>query len=411
MAVSINDALDLIYKTTEPITRLEVVNTLDSNDRIVAKDIYTTKSLPRFNNSAMDGYAIKLSSSGETVACEDKILYAGTKEIPILGDSKTIKIMTGAPIPIDCEAVVPFEDVILDYNNNMVTFPNNIKLNANIRMSGEELENGEKCLTMGETINSYTIGLLASQGMSIIEVIEKPKVTIISSGDELVDFNKSDIGEYELYNSNSPMFYTRSTELGCDTNILNHFGDSMQEFKSQILNVAQNSDIIITSGGASNGDKDLTKEAFLNAGMKMIFDKIEIKPGKPTAIGKINNTFVVILPGNPLAAMVNFEIFIVPLISKLRGNNMFYHQAIEAKLADDINIKAGKNTVILGSSNENIFYPLKKQSPNMVSVLKDADALLITTPEISNIKNGESIKIIKLKNKMSDKKMESIFYK
>jgi len=407
MAISINDALNLIYKTTEPITRMEIVNTLDSNYRIVAEDIYATKSLPRFNNSAMDGYAIKLSATGKTLECEENILYAGSKQIPALKDDKTIKIMTGAALPISCEAVVPFENVTLQ--RNMVTFPLEIKNNLNIRMAGEELRSGEKCIYAGETINSYTIGLLASQGISEIEVIEKPKVTIISSGDELRDFTENDIGEYELYNSNSPMFYARTIELGCDTSILNHFGDNIQEFKSQILQALQTSDIIITSGGASNGDKDLTKEAFLDAGMKMIFDKIDIKPGKPTAIGKINNTFVVILPGNPLAAMVNFEIFVTTLISKLKGSSAFYHQIVEVRLGDELNIKAGKYTVTLGNSEGNLFYPLKKQSPNMVSILKDTNSLLITTDQISKLEQNKIVRIIKLYEKMCEKEEDNIF--
>jgi molybdopterin molybdotransferase len=261
----------------------------------------------------------------------------------------------------------------------------------------------------GDTINSYTIGLLASQGLSNIEVIEKPKVTILSSGDELRDFRDEELGDYELYNSNSPMFYARATELGCDTNIIDHCNDDIQGLEYQISKAILDSDILITSGGASSGDKDLTKEAFLNAGMKMIFDKIEIKPGKPTAIGKINDTFIVILPGNPLAAMVNFELFIVPLISKLKGSNVFYHQVIEAKLADDINIKAGKQTAVLGNYNGNIFHSLKKQSPNMVSILKDANSMLITTAQVSKIEKNRIVKIIRLDSAMSIVNERNIF--
>jgi len=407
MAVSINEALNLIYKNTKPIARVETLNILDANHRIVAKEIYANKSLPRFDNSAMDGYAVKLDSAGKAVIYEQNILYAGTKDIPMLEDNKTIKIMTGAPVPNGCEAVVPFENVIVD--GNKIQLPDIIKQGTNIRVNGEELRYGDKCISAGEKINSYTIGLLASQGMSEIEVIEKPKVTIIGSGDELRDFNECNIGEYELYNSNSPMFYARTIELGCDANILSHSSDNMQEFKTQISQVLQISDLIITSGGASNGDKDLTKEAFLGVGMEMIFDKIEIKPGKPTAIGKIKDTFVVILPGNPLAAMVNFEIFVTALISKLKGSSAFFHQIAEAKLSDELNIKAGKNSVILGNSFGTIFHPLKKQSPNMVSALKDANSLLITSETTSKLEKNQIVKTVKLYEKMSKKRENSIF--
>lgn len=407
MAVSIKEALNLIYTKVDKINRIETINILESNHRIVSDDIFSKIALPRYDNSAMDGYAVKISAAGKTIECKENILYAGTKEIPILEDNEVINIMTGAPVPFGCEAIVPFE--LVTKEGNSITLPKEIKYGANIRKKGEELQSKDQIICSGQTINSYTIGLLASQGIKEINVLAKPKIAIVSSGDELIDFRSKILNKYQLHNSNSPMFYSRTLELGCDPVIIDNFSDNMQEFNTKLVDIVKNNDIIITSGGASSGAKDFTKEAFVNADMELLFDKIDIKPGKPTAIGKINNTIIIILPGNPLAAMVNFEIFIKPVILKVSGSNSFYHQIIEAKLASDINIKSGKQTVILGNSYENKFYPLKKQSPNMVSVLKNANSMLITTSNVEEIKKDTIVRIIRINKDMSLQNNEEMF--
>ncbi|MBN2722090.1 MAG: molybdopterin molybdotransferase MoeA [Campylobacterales bacterium] len=405
MAVSIQEALEIIYKSTIPITKQESITIEDSIGRICANDIYARIPLPRFDHSAMDGYAIKIANAGQSIECQE-VLYAGSRMAPTLKEDHVIRIMTGAPIPSGCEAVVPLEDVVV--NSNTVTLPNNIKYGSHIRRQGEELEVGAICLRQGEEITPYTIGLLASQGIDAIEVVCRPNVTILSTGDELKPYTQKNIGKYEIYNSNTPMFAAKAKSIGCQTKSLNICSDDLQTLKIHIK-ASLDCDVIITSGGASVGDKDITKLAFFELGMEMLFEKIDIKPGKPTSLGKIGNTLIIILPGNPLAAMVNFELFAVVMLEKLRGTNRYYHTTIQTVLNDAFRLKSGKYSVILGQYDGNFFHPLLSQAPNQVSTLKDANSLMITTPNIEYIEKNKIIKIIPIRYMMDYKKEEDIF--
>lgn len=405
MAVSILEALEIIYKSTASITKQETIAIEESIGRICANDIYARIPLPRFDHSAMDGYAIRIANAGQSIECQD-ILYAGSRVIPDLKEDYAIRIMTGAPIPLGCEAVVPLEDVVV--NDNTVTLPNNIKYGSHIRRQGEELKTGAICLRKGEEILDYSIGLFASQGIDTIEVVSKPNVTILSTGDELKPYTQKDIGEYEIYNSNTPMFVSRAKSIGCQTKSLNICSDDIQTLKKHIR-ASLDCDVIITSGGASVGDKDITKLALNELGMEMLFEKIEIKPGKPTSLGKIGDTLVVILPGNPLAAMVNFELFAVVMLEKLRGANKHYHSIIQTNINEDYKIKSGKYSVILGKYDGKFFHPLLSQAPNQVSTLKDANSMMITTPNIEYIEKDKIIKIIPIRCMMDSKKEENIF--
>lgn len=405
MAVSILEALEIIYKKTIPVAKHEIVEIEESIGRICANNIYAKIPLPKFDHSAMDGYAVRVANAGESIECQD-ILYAGSKNIPALKENYAIRIMTGAPVPLGCEAIVPLENVIVE--GDMVTLPNNVKYGANIRLQGEELKTGAICLRQGEEITPYAIGLLASQGVDTVEVVCKPNVTILSTGDELKPYTQKNIEKFEIYNSNTPMFAARAKSIGCQTKSLNICSDDLQTLKEHIK-ASLSCDVIITSGGASVGDKDITKLAFFELGMEMLFEKIDIKPGKPTSLGKIGDTLVFILPGNPLAAMVNFELFAIPLLEKLKSAAKHYHSIIQTALNDEFRLKSGKHSVILGQYDGKFFNPLLSQAPNQVSTLKDTNSLMITTPNIEHIDKNQIIKIIPIGYMMDYKKEKDIF--
>ncbi len=391
MAISIVDALDKIYQEVGVID-CEVVPLEDSLGMVIARDYMASFNLPRFNNSAMDGYAIKVRDSSKRVNLID-VIYAGDKPSVELRETTAIKIMTGAPIPDGCEAIVPKENVSVD--GKIIKLPSGVKANAHIRREGEDIKAGMVFISKGERITPYSIALLTSQGITHIEVYRKVKVAIFSTGDELRPHYEK-IEAHQLYNSNAPTFISRAKSLGCETIYINASGDTIESIKSAIKQ-ALKSDIIITSGGVSVGDKDFTKEAFTQMGMDIYFDKIDIKPGKPTTFGKINDTFVVNLPGNPLASMVNFEMFIKPIILKLQGDNAHYHGVIKTTLDKEYVIKSGKYSVILGKFNGLNFSPLLKQAPGMVSPLQDSDAMMVVSPKVSKLTPSTAIKIIPIK--------------
>ncbi len=401
--VNIDKALDIIYNSVKQKSR-HIVPIEDALGAIVAKEYKAFFDLPRFDNSAMDGYAVKLSDANREVKVKE-VIYAGdiAQENVIAGE--VIKIMTGAPIPNGCESIVVIEDV--EITDNGIILPKDIKPNAMIRYRGEDIKKGEVFLKPNSKITGYTLALLASQGITHIEVYRKPKVVIFSTGEELKAHYEK-IESHQLYNSNSLMFYARAKELGCDVSYIAISGDTLDDIKLAIKD-AMDADLILTSGGVSVGDKDFTIEAFRELNMEILFSKVNIKPGKPTTFGKIDNCFVVNLPGNPLASMVNFEMFVKPIILKLSGSNQFYHSTITTKIREDYKFKLGKYTVILGEWDGDSFMPINNQRPGMVSPLDRADGMIVATPEIGILNKNQVVKMIPIKFNLQNDKKEDFF--
>lgn len=391
MAVSITEALDIISQTVTPLDS-EILPIEMSVGRVVTQDYVATFNLPRFNNSAMDGYAVKTVDAGKQVRCVD-VIYAGDNPQMTLEKNTAIKIMTGAPLPRGCEAIVPIENVTIHEDN--ITLPSDINPDAFIRMAGEDIQKGTVFLAKGEMINSYSVASLASQGLSHVSVTRRIKVAIFGTGDELrPHFEK--IEAHQLYNSNSPMFLTRAKALGCDVRFIRSSADTLQALEASIK-ATLDADIIITSGGVSVGDKDFTKEAFTNLDMQIHIDKIDIKPGRPTIIGSIGKTMVVNLPGNPLASMVNYELFVRAIIRKMSGRTDHYHATISTHMKEDFDVRGGKYAVVLGKFDGSSFEALKRQMPGMVSPMQDADGLLLITPEVNRLAQGRQVKMIPIK--------------
>jgi len=401
--VSINEALEIIYNEAEAKST-HIIPIEESIGAIVAKEYYASFDLPRFDNSAMDGYAVKLADAGEEVRVKE-ITYAGDMAEETFAKGEVVKIMTGAPTSSSCEAIVPIEDV--EITSNGIKLPSNIKKNAMIRWKGEDIKSGTAFLFANTKVTAYTLALLSSQGITHIEVYRKPKVVIFSTGEELKAHYER-IEAHQLYNSNAPMFYARAKELGCDVSYIASTGDTLESLKLAVKN-AYDADLILTSGGVSVGDKDFTIQAFKELGMEILFSKVNIKPGKPTTFGKLDNCLVINLPGNPLAGMVNFEMFVKPCIAKLSGTKSFYHPLITTKMGSEYRLKAGKNAVILGRWDGDSFTPLTNQKPGMVSPLEKADGMIVTTTEVTLLNEGQTVKMIPIKLDLQSDKEKDFF--
>ena len=403
MVSSILEALDIIAENV-PVVATEIIPIEMAVGRVASEEYVASFDLPRFNNSAMDGYAVKLSDASKNVSCTD-VIYAGDNPNAVLDSQQTIKIMTGAPIPKGCEAIVPIEDVTL--SGKTLTLPSIIKPNAFIRIAGEDIKKGNVFLQKGTSINAYTIASLASQGISHVSVYRTIKVAIFGTGDELRPHFEN-IQAHQLYNSNSPMFLTRAKELGCDVRFIRTSADTLEALESSIVSTLD-ADIIITSGGVSVGDKDFTKEAFTNLGMQVLIDKIDIKPGRPTIVGMITNTIIINLPGNPLASMVNYELFVRAIIRKMSGRQDIYHQTIETKMKQEYTVRGGKYTAVLGKFDGKSFTPIQPQMPGMVSPMQEADGMILITPEIKTLSYGTNVKMIPIKWEFCSKEKEGLF--
>jgi molybdopterin molybdotransferase len=338
----------------------------------------------------MDGYAIKLQDSGEIVKLKDTI-FAGDNNKTKLKSKKAIKIMTGARVPEGTEAIVPYELVeVVDENH--IKLPSAIKPNQHIRFVGEDIKSGEILVDDGDTITSGVIGVLASQGITHIQVYKVPKVAIFASGEEL-KMHFEDATDYQIYNSNTPYFLSRVKELGCKVSFVGSAKDNIKSLKEHIYS-ALDADLIITSGGVSVGDADFTKEAFEEFEFESIFDGIYIKPGKPTVFGVIQNSFVLNLPGNPLASALVFEYFGKILIQCLKGSNKIFHNTIEAKLKTKLQNKAGRYTIIPGFFDGEFFEASQKRSPGMVNVLNHCNSIIVVDKNCNEIEKNTFVKVL-----------------
>jgi len=403
MKVTIDEGLQIIEKI-DPIKRVETLPIEEAINRVSAQDFVAKFDLPRFDNSAMDGYAVKLSDANRCVKVIDTILAGEDKDIK-LEKNIAIKIMTGAKIPKGCEAVIPFEDVKI--KDDLVCLPQKIKKDANIRKAGEDVKKEEYIVNIGEVLDSYKIGLLASQGYSYIKVFKKVKVGVFATGKEL-KMHFEEIKPHQIYNSNTPTFICRAKELNCEVTFLGTVEDDLEAIKELIKN-SLDLDIIVTSGGVSVGEADFTKKAFLDLGAKIFFDKVEIKPGKPTTFGKIKDTYILNLPGNPLAAALNFEIFGRFLINRLSNKKDIYQNFIEAKLSQDIKNRPGREVVIPGFFDGKNFIPSIKRGPGMVSPLSKANGYIILDRDVELLQKESIVKFIPINFEFYSKTKKELF--
>ncbi len=373
--ITIDEAIDLIA-SLKVSPHIETRCLEEAVGGILAQDLKANINLPVFDNSAMDGYAVHLADAGKEVEVIGTVMAGQSSELEV-SEGRAVKIMTGAKLPKGTEAVVPMEDV--EDLGDRVRLPQKIKPQANMRFAGEDVKKGEIIAKTGQKLSAYAIGLIASQGYSYLRLYKAPKVAIFATGSELKMHYESIAGS-QIYNSNTPSLLARCRELGCDTSFVGKIEDSPKAIEDAIAN-ALDADIIITSGGVSVGEADYTKEAFKAMGMEILFSKIDIKPGKPTTLGKIGSTYVLNLPGNPLAAILNFEIFGRMLINKLSGRNDFFLRPLRAKLAEKLTLKPGRDTVIPGTFDGEHFQPLSKRAPGMVRPASVMDGFVIASKD------------------------------
>ncbi|MBN2817159.1 MAG: molybdopterin molybdotransferase MoeA [Campylobacterales bacterium] len=402
MTVTVEEALDLIYANVKQ-SSLKIVPIENALGSILAEDIVATHNLPPYDNSAMDGYAVKLSDAGETVRVAETI-FAGDAKTVTLQKNQAIKIMTGAKIPEGTECIVPVEDTQQGVEG--VSLPEKLTLHKHIRFAGEDIQKETLLLQRGELLNAHQITLLASQGISHVRIYKRPKVALFASGNEL-KMHYEQLESHQLYNTNTPTLLARGKELGCEVEFIGTAKDSLEDLHKHIQSALE-CDLVITSGGVSVGDADFTKEAFEHFGYEIFFEKVEIKPGKPTTFGKVGDTFILNLPGNPLAAALNFELFGQPIILALSGTTNKFVNAINAKMKDDYKLRGGRRTLVPGYFDGEFFTPCEHFSPGMISPLAFANSFIMIDEGCSSIAKNAEVKTISTKFLFTTKESKSL---
>jgi len=389
MLVSVEEALKIIYDNVEAKNSC-LIPIEEALGAILFEDIIATHNLPPYDNSAMDGYAVKVADAHSNVTVVETIFAGDNKDI-LLSEGEAIKIMTGARVPKGCEVIVPKENTT-QIDTDTVLLPEKLQAGAHIRLCGEDIQKDERILKKGDKLQAYQITLLASQGISHVKVFKRPSVAVFASGNELKMHFES-VASHQLYNTNTPTLMARAKELGADVTFIGTAHDSLESIHEHI-DSALDADLIITSGGVSVGDADFTKEAFSHFKMQTLFDKISIKPGKPTTFGKIGKTAVLNLPGNPLAAALNFELFGKAALLALSGVSAKYTSSITTKMKNEFHSKAGRRSLIPGYFDGESFEVIEKFAPGMITPLANANAFMMIDESISKLAKDAPVKII-----------------
>lgn len=375
----------------------EEVEVGEALGRALAEPVVATRTLPPLDNSAMDGYAVR---HGDVAATPTRLkvamtIHAGELPSQPLLAGEAARIMTGAPLPDGADAVVMQERTSTP-EPGFVVIDEAPKLGQNVRLRGEDIREGALLLPAGRSLGVGEAGALWGQGLARVLVSRRPTVAIASSGDELCDVLEAPRGR--IVDTNTPVIAQLCRLAGGSPTILGRAPDRLDAI-TELFSRGLTSDVLITVSGASVGDKDFTRDAFKALGVEMDFWKVAMKPGKPLAVGIKGKTLVFGLPGNPVSAMVTFELFVRPALRALQGLPAAV-PLIPGRLAAAIAKPAGLRHLVRASveRRDDALWatPLSSQSSGALGSAVGATHLISIAPDETQVAQGAVVDLIPL---------------
>ena len=330
--LSADEALEFLLDASAAPEKKESVSLDNSLGRILASDIHSKINVPGFDNSAMDGYAIALN---DNQLLQKNLCFDIVDRIPAgstgneLNKGCAARIFTGAPIPKGANTVIMQEECEVSEDGAQITIARAIKLNENIRPTGNDIVEDDVVLSSGKQIQPQDISLASSVGVGELIVYKKIKVGVFFTGDELVEPG-TPLSSGKIYNSNRYALVALLGQVGCEVINLGNIEDKFSATCDALEALESQCDLIMTTGGVSVGEEDHVKPAVESLGELNLW-KIRMKPGKPLAYGKVKQTPFIGLPGNPVSSFVTFCIFSLPFIKKMQGNNNYQSKIIKVK--------------------------------------------------------------------------------
>lgn len=379
---------------------------LDAAEQFLAETQYSRFDLPAFNNSAMDGYAVRAEELRGASASEPV-------ELPVSGESRAggafpgalphgsaYRIFTGAPLPEGADAVVAQEDA--ERRGDRVAFLLSPATGAHVRPRGNDCRAGELLLQAGAELGAGEIALLASQGICTLPVHRRPVVSILSTGDELRDLGEP-LVPGTLVNTNAPTLAVLVRQAGGIPRIYPTSGDDLDETEAR-LRKALGADLVVTTGGVSVGEYDVVREAFERIGVEASFWKIAVKPGKPVSFGRHAGVPIVGLPGNPVSAWVTFELFVRPGVRRMLGDPRPYARLVDVELGSNYRRSSERTELVRARLDEvggkwvATLHRLQGSGslPSMVGV----DALVVVPADQAEVKEGSTLKALLLRDRL-----------
>ncbi len=368
----------------------------DALGLVLAEDLVTPHDLPPFDNSSMDGFAVRhadLETVPMTLPVSGEIA-AGALDIPALLPGQVLRIMTGAPLPVGADTVVPVEDTQAQADGS-VTFLEAAELGQHIRRAGEEMRQGSIVVPNGSRLRPAEIGMAATVGHAALLAYPKPRVAVISTGDELVQPGTA-LRRGQIYNSNAYALAAQVEEAGGIVARRLHARDTPASLREAFDSCA-GTDVLITSGGVSVGDFDYVKAVFAERGT-VDFWKVAIRPGKPLAFGQWGRTLFFGLPGNPASSMVTFELFVRPALRKLAGHSVLTRPEVRAVLTENAEHTPGRQSyqraVLAGQPGGYSVRTTGAQGSGMLSPLVQANALLVLPADTALFPAGTEVTVL-----------------
>lgn len=340
--IAVHEAQDIILGHT-PVMGLERIELLSALGRVLEENIAAPFDIPRWDNSAMDGFAVRFQDIEAAVpdrpvqltVIED--LPAGYLPQKAIGPNQASRIMTGAPLPTGADTVVRKEDTLSSATTVQILIPPS--RGENIRRRGENVRQGVLTLPRGTVLRPGHVGLLASFCRSHLAVHQVPRVAILATGDEVTAID-GERDPSKLVDSNTYSIAAQVKECGALPVVLGIACDDKIELQTKIRE-GLSADVIITTGGISVGDYDYVREILEGLGVEMRFSKVAMRPGRPVTFGILKDKLVFGLPGNPVSCMVCFELFVRPALLKMMGHTQVFRPRVEAVLAHDLTTKKG----------------------------------------------------------------------
>jgi len=363
--------------------------------RVLHHDIISEEDIPGFNRSMVDGYAVIAS---DTFGCSESIpailsvageILMGESAESTLSQGTCMIVSTGGEIPDQANAVVMFEHAE-DYGKGMIGIQKSVAPGNNIIFKGDDVSVGDIALSAGTKLTPHDIGILSALGITIVDVIKKPVVGIISTGDELVPPTDTP-GRGQVRDVNTPMLLAAVSSFGAEAKSFDLIEDDEKAIRKTVMSAVQICDIVLISGGSSAGVRDLTARVIASEG-ELLLHGIAMKPGKPTIFGKINGKPIFGLPGHPVAAYMVTELFVRPLVEILLGAKVKYYSTT-AKLSEALSSNHGREEYIVVRLEEGTAHPVRGKS-GLIAGLAGVDGYICVPRDCEGLAKGVEVKVV-----------------
>ncbi|MFF7974059.1 gephyrin-like molybdotransferase Glp [Streptomyces sp. NPDC007905] len=424
---SVDEHLEDVLTTVRPLEPIEL-QLLDAQGCVLVDDITVPVSLPPFDNSSMDGYAVRVAdiagASEEFPAVLEVVgdVAAGAAGLVRVGPGEAARIMTGAPLPPGAEAVVPVEwtdgglgegpvsgmrarSLSPEGAEGQVRVHRPAEARAHVRAKGSDVKAGDLALGAGTVLGPPQIALLAAIGRGSVRVRPRPRVVVLSTGSELVQPGE-ELGHGQIYDSNSFSLTAAARDAGAIAYRVGAVADDAETLRSTIEDQLIRADLLVTTGGVSVGAYDVVKEALSHvgdedeAGSGIEFRKLAMQPGKPQGFGSIgrDHTPLLALPGNPVSSFVSFELFVRPAIRTLMGLEDVHRPRTRATLRSDkaLGSPKGRRQFLRGTYADGEVTPVGGSGSHLIAALARADALIVVPEDVESVEPGTEVEVVLL---------------